>query len=320
MYTPKVGSDFATLAKKSRTALLQEANGQGPQLQEIQNSAVAGCPCDIDNTAWKNTRPAALRKARQELTLLGQHQATLNHYNVFEHLTSMHRVLGGDGQMAALVPTSLSRVVCECAVRINWLLDTNITPEGRLVRSAASLYNSALYELKAANKKKASDPSKAATVAEAQNSLDQLDDLLDKAQVVRGLGGRGGNDVVRIEMPSAGVKAPLDLKMGPEMEARLPEVPEWYTRGSGVAHGATWRLRQVVKATNDPRNIQFEPDLVEIAEASIAAIYASALDIKSYALYFGLGPDTYIAKSKSRANMIEIWKQNWIGLRAQGAT
>ena len=120
-------------------------------------------------------------------------------------------------------------------------------------------------------------------------------------------------------MPATGVKAPLELKMGPEMEARLPEIPEWYTRGSGVAHGATWRLRQVVKATNDPRNIQFEPDLVEIAEASIAAIYGSALDLKSYALYFGLAPDTYIAKSKSRANMIEVWKQNWIGLRAQGA-
>jgi hypothetical protein len=316
MYTPKPGTDFATLAKKSRRALQLEAAAQGQRLREIDAAAVTGCPRDLDNRAWKALVPASLRKARQELTLLGQHQARLNLYNAFEHLSGMHRLLGSDGQLAALTPTTLSRVTCESAVNVSRLLDTDASAEVRLVRSAAALYNSALSEVKAANKMDSADPGKAAVLAEAQDALDKLDDLLDRAQVDRVLDSKG-RKVVSLQIPSAGVKVPVEVQMGPEMEARLPEVPTWYTRGSGVAHGATWRLRQVVKAGSGAEDPVWEPDLVEIAEASIAAIHASALVIKCYARYFGLDPDPYVVKSRSRAQIIEAWKQNWIGLQTQ---
>lgn len=315
MFTPEPDHQIATLAEKSRIALEQEAMANGRALGEIHRTAVTGCQRDLDNQAWKMAIPHTSRAHRRRLMFFAQHQARLNHFNAYQHMRAMARILGGDGQMAALVPTTLSRVVCEAAVRVNWLLDTAVSYEARITRSAASLYSSGLNELKAANEMTAG-PEKQKAVAEAQELLDKLDTWLDKAQVDRVLD-RNQQRVATLQIPSANVKVPVELKVGPEMKARLPEAPTWYSRGSGVAHSATWRLRQVVSPDSDSSDVTWEPDLVEIAEASIAAIYGSALVIKTYALYYGVDPEQFISKSRSRANMIEVWKANWIALEQQ---
>jgi hypothetical protein len=315
MFTPKPGSQMATLAEKSRRALDLEVTTNGQQIKAIDQAAKAGCPRDLDNREWKAAVPHTARAPRRRLMLFVQHQARLNHFNAVDHLLTMARSLGSDGQMSALAPTSLSRVVCEAAVRVNWLLDTAVSFEERITRGAAALYSSGLNELKAANEM-AAGPEQVKAVALAQKMLDGLGDWLDKAQVDRVLD-RNQRNVATLQIPSAGVKVPVELKVGPEMKSRLPEVPTWYSRGSGVAHSATWRLRQVVSRDSDPSDVTWEPDLVEIAEASIAAIHASALIIKTFSLYFGLDPAPFVAKSRSHAGMIEVWKANWIGLEEQ---
>ncbi len=43
--------------------------------------------------------------------------------NAYDHLVSMGRLLGSDGAMSLYARTTLSRSVCEAAVRHAWLLD-----------------------------------------------------------------------------------------------------------------------------------------------------------------------------------------------------
>ncbi len=51
------------------------------------------------------------------------HQAVLIHINAYDHLLTLGRALGSDGAMTLFSHVSLSRVVCEAAVRFAWILD-----------------------------------------------------------------------------------------------------------------------------------------------------------------------------------------------------
>ena len=57
--------------------------------------------------------------------------------NAYDHLVSMGRLLGSDGAMSLYAHTTLSRSVCEAAVRHAWLLDPSISYEQRITRSAS---------------------------------------------------------------------------------------------------------------------------------------------------------------------------------------
>jgi hypothetical protein len=63
--------------------------------------------------------------------------------SAYDHLVTLGRVLGGDGAMPLFSHASLSRVVCEAAVRFAWLMDPGISSEERIVRGAVALSNSA---------------------------------------------------------------------------------------------------------------------------------------------------------------------------------
>ena len=63
--------------------------------------------------------------------------------NAYDHLVSMGRLLGSDGAMSLYAHTTLSRSVCEAAVRHAWLLDPSISYEQRITRSAAMLFANA---------------------------------------------------------------------------------------------------------------------------------------------------------------------------------
>jgi hypothetical protein len=63
--------------------------------------------------------------------------------NAYDHLVSTGRLLGSDGAMSLYAHTTLSRNVCEAAVRHAWLLDVSIRSEERITRSASMLFANA---------------------------------------------------------------------------------------------------------------------------------------------------------------------------------
>jgi hypothetical protein len=64
---------------------------------------------------------------RAKVLRYARHQASLIYANAWDHLISLARVLGGDGAMPLFSQASLSRVVCEAAVRFAWLMDPDVS-------------------------------------------------------------------------------------------------------------------------------------------------------------------------------------------------
>lgn len=114
---PTAEIDLPQLARKSRRALEQEARGLKSALTAYAASApIAGCAFQVD-TASARHAPSRVRKAQQNLLAVGQQQARLMLVNAYGHLVSMGRLLGSDRAMSLFAHVTLSRSVCEAAVR-----------------------------------------------------------------------------------------------------------------------------------------------------------------------------------------------------------
>jgi hypothetical protein len=82
-------------------------------------------------------------QARATVLRHARHQASLIYVNAWDHLITLARILGGDGAMPLFSQASVSRVICEAAVRFAWLMDPDISSAKRLVRGAVALHFSA---------------------------------------------------------------------------------------------------------------------------------------------------------------------------------
>ncbi len=115
------------LVSKARRALEQEARSLKAAVDEYADGTpTPKCCCQADAVSAKRAT-SRFRKAQQQLLASGQYQARLMLVNAYDHLASMGRLLGSDGAMSLYAHTTLSRSVCEAAVRHAWLLDPSIT-------------------------------------------------------------------------------------------------------------------------------------------------------------------------------------------------
>lgn len=111
-------------------------------MEEFGSTPRPGSPWTQDDEAFADGadpvaqgRAAVLRNAR--------HQTSLIYVNALDHLITLARILGGDGAMPLFSQASVSRVVCEAAVRFAWLMDPGVSSAKRLVRGAVALHLSA---------------------------------------------------------------------------------------------------------------------------------------------------------------------------------
>jgi hypothetical protein len=104
-------------------ALEQEARDLKAAIDEYASSTPAPrCPHQA-GLACARQAGSRVRKAQRQLLASGEQQARLMLVNAYDHLVSMGRLLGSDGAMSLYAHTSVSRSVCEAAVRHAWLLD-----------------------------------------------------------------------------------------------------------------------------------------------------------------------------------------------------
>jgi len=300
------GEPLPLLVRKSCIAIQQEVTALKEAVEKFANDPQASCPRNTDARAWRraNHRYGA---GQRRLGLLGQQQARLMFVNAYDHLVTMGRALGSDGTVSLYAHTTLSRAVCEAAVRVAWLLDSAVSYEMRLARSAAGLLASAESRVQGAS----AIPVKHLGAEQRQSLIAASEEVRDKAiRVIESAGFRRnmnkpGNKVASIELPVAHVKVPIKLDITSLMSELLPESPTWYAISSGVAHSATWALDSAIVSDQFESNLTLTPDVMEIAAAAETVISASALVIKTYGLYYGHNPDTRVCRSQQRRDVLD---------------
>jgi hypothetical protein len=231
---------------------------------------------------------------------------------------TLGRVLGGDGAMPLFSHQSVSRVVCEAAVRFAWLMDPEINSEERTVRGAALLYDSADQRLKGAQRLSAQDLGQQVF----QGLLDNCTAELNEAEkLIAGAGltfgySRDGKRRSRLELASADISVPLQLIVTELMAGLLIESPSWYNIGSSVAHSSYWGLREVSKSRPDGPT-ELRPQVLDAGAAAESAISASALITDRWGRCFGHDPSARVQRSGERreaidALMVRATKSGWI--------
>jgi hypothetical protein len=295
------------LVSKSRRALELEARGLKAALDDYASGTpAAACQHQVDIASAKSA-DRRLRKPQHHLLAAGQHQARLMLVNAYDHLVSMGRLLGSDGAMSLYAHTTLSRSVCEAAVRHAWLLDPSISYEQRITRSAAMLFANAENRLTGARQIPARNLGTSTVQRLIDNcaaEYDQVCRLIDRAGIDLTLD-RNGKKIAGLELRSPAVKVPVKLDIGPLISSLLPDSPGWYRISSGIAHSAAWVLHDAIAGTSGP-DLALTPDLMEVAAAAESAISASALIIERHATYYGYDPEPRVRQSKQRRAMLDV--------------
>lgn len=295
------------LATRARIAIEQEAAGLTAALDEYAISAPkAGCPFESDTTAASRAS-LRVRRAQQELLTLTRRHARMMYVNAHDHLVSMGRLLGSDGAMSLFAHMTLSRSVCEAAVRHGWLLDPALSYEQRITRGAAVLIVNADNRLKGAKSSLAKLDSRVAKplIAKCIAEHEEVGRLIDRAgiQLVRS---EKGPRITHVELRAPVVRVPTKLDVGPLMADQLPDSPGWYSVSSGIAHSADWMLADAVVGGADGPQLELSPDLLELAAAAQTAISASALIIERHAVYYGFDPEPYVRRSRQRRGILDV--------------
>jgi hypothetical protein len=264
-------------------------------------------PWEQDMQAWSN--PAGPEEeGRAKLLLYTRHQAALISVNAYDHMLTLARALGGDGAMPIFSHASLSRVVCEAAVRLAWLMDPAISSEERIVRGAAALLDSAEERHKGVRALPAEMFARSVLRGMVNSCTAERDDvqkLITDAGLTIGYTGTGKKKrktSVELELPS--VSAPIKINITRLMAELLPDEPSWYNVGSSVAHSCYWGLRDV-DGSRPGESMSLPPNVVDIGAAVLPAISASGLILSRCGACYGHDASAELQASKERHARID---------------
>jgi hypothetical protein len=210
-------------------------------MEQFGSAPQAGSPWIVDDEAVAY-RASQVAQGRAKVLRYARQQASLIYVNAWDHLITLARVLGGDGAMPLFSQATVSRVVCEAAVRFAWLMDPDISSAERLVRGAAALQYSADERSKGVRALPADrfDPRVYQKMLDScSQEQDSIRKLIHGAGMAFGFS-RKGSEKVRVELQSSKVAAPLKINITELMAEWLPDSPSWYNVGSSVAHSTYW--------------------------------------------------------------------------------
>jgi hypothetical protein len=258
-------------------ALSGEAEALRTALEDFSNAPGPGCPwLQDDKMVSGQDGPEAQGRAR--LLRYTRHQAVLISANAYDHLLTLGRALGGDGAMPLFSHASLSRVVCEAAVRFAWVMDPDIGSEERIVRGAVALFISAEERFKGVRQLPAER-------FDRRIHRQMLDSCIAERDAVQELiGGAGltfgyaqnGKTRARLELDPPKISVPLKINITQLMAELLPDSPSWYNIGSSVTHSTYWGLRDVDR-TRPGQPPALTPNVLDVGAAAESAISASGL-------------------------------------------
>jgi len=290
----------------SHQAVIEEAEALRSALDEFSSSPQPGCPYELDRQAWANaTGPQA--EARALLLGFTQHQAVLMYVNAYDHMLTLGRVLGGDGATTLFAHVSLSRVVCEAAVKVAWVMDPEVGSEERIMRGAALLLASAEERLKGANGLPArtfNPELRQALIKNCAQERDSVRALIERAGVTL-VPAKRRPEIARLELDSPSVAVTVRSTVTDLMGVLLPESPGWYTPASSIVHSRYWGLRDAIgSAAGEP--LAMTPALLEVGAAAESAVSACGLILTRCAGYYGHDPSAQTERTKARREAIDL--------------
>lgn len=233
-------------------------------MEHFGGAPQAGSPWTQDDEAVAD-RADPIAQGRATVLRYARHQASLIYVNAWDHLIILARVLGGDGAMPLFSQASVSRVVCEAAVRFAWLMDPDISSAKRLVRAAVALHVSAEERSKGVRALPAErfDPRIYRQMLDScSQERDSIRKLIDGAGMAFG-SSRKGSAKVRLELQSPKVAVPLKINITELMADLLPDSPSWYNVGSSVTHSIYWGLRDV-SHSRPGQSLALTPNVLDV--------------------------------------------------------
>lgn len=322
---PPSGVRLPELVLVANRVLAEEAEALRSALEEFSNEPKPACPWEQDDKAISDhVGPDAQSRAR--LLYSERHQAKLIYVNAYDHLLTLSRILGADGAMPLFSHASVSRVVCEAAVRFAWLMDPDVSSEERLVRGAAALFVSEGERLKGVQ----ALPAERFDARVHRQMVDQC--IADRDGLLKLIAGAGltfgysqdGKTKVRLELTSPKVSVPLKINVTKLMAELLPESPSWYNIGSSVSHSVYWGLQDVDHSRPD-QPLSLAPGVLDVGAAAESALSASGLIIDRCGRCFGHDPSIHVQRSRDRRGVVDALmgratRSTWVHLPADPRT
>ena len=302
---PPTGFPLPELVLIANRVLTEEAEALRAALEDFSNAPQPGCPwTQDDKTVSDHAGPEAQGQAR--LLRYARHQAALICVNAYDHLLTLGRTLGGDGAMPLFSHASLSRVVCEAAVRLAWLMDPGISSEERIVRGAVALFISADERFKGVRRLPAERFDRRVHRQMLDNCIaerDAVQELITGAGLTFGYT-QNGKTKARLELESPKVSVPLKINVTELMAELLPDSPSWYNIGSSVTHSLYWGLRDV-DGSRPGEPLALTPNVLDVGAAAESAISAAGLILERCGRCYGHDPSAYVRRTMARREAID---------------
>jgi hypothetical protein len=302
---PPSGFPLPELVLVANRVLIEEADALRAALEDFSNAPRRGCPWEQDDKTFSDhAGPEA--QGRAKLLRYTRHQAMLIYANAYDHLVTLGRVLGGDGAMPLFSHASLSRVVCEAAVRFAWLMDPGISSEKRIVRGAVALFVSADERYKGVCRL----PAERFDRRLLRQMLDSctaervaVQELITGAGLTLGYS-QNGKTKARLELASPKVSVPLKVNVTELMAELLPDSPSWYNIGSSVTHSTYWGLRDV-DGSRPGEPPALTPNVLDVGAAAESAVSASGLILDRCGRCYGHDPSIQVRRTRERREAID---------------
>jgi len=302
---PPPGFPLPELVTVANRVITDEADALRAALEDFSNAPQPGCPWNQDDKTVSD--PASPHAEGQgKLLLYARHQAMLIYVNTYDHLLTLARDLGGDGAMPLFSHASLSRVICEAAIRFAWLMDPGISSEERIMRGAAAPYYSAGERSKGVRRLPPGRFGQRACnhmPGRCTKERDGVQKLITDAGLTFGYS-RDGKTETRLGLESSETPVPLKINVSELMAELLPDSPSWYNIGSSVTHSLYWGLRDINHSRPD-QPLALTPSVLDVGAAAESAISASGLILDRCARIFGHDPAARLQHTKARREEID---------------
>jgi len=302
---PPSGFPLPELVLVANRVLTEEAEALRAALEDFSNAPQPGCPwTQDDKTVSDHAGPEA--QGRSRLLRYARHQAALIYVNAYDHLLTLGRTLGSDGAMPLFSHASLSRVICEAAVRFAWLMDPGISSEERIVRGAVALFVSADERYKGVRGLPAERFDRRVHRQMLESCIaerDAVQELITGAGLTFGYT-QNGKTKARLELESPKISVPLKINVTELMANLLPDSPSWYNIGSSVTHSLYWGLRDV-DGSRPGEPLALTPNVLDVGAAAESAISASGLILERCGRLYGHDPRAHVRRTMARREAID---------------
>jgi hypothetical protein len=303
------------LVTKSYKALRQELEALKRLVEEYASAPQAGCLYLQEKQAWKRALQHSQHAHRRRLWQQGMSLSRLTFANVLDHLWAIVQVLSAES-ITLYSHLTLTRVACEGAARIAYLLDDGANYDGRLLRAAAPLLVDAEGKVTATRDVVAARPDLPITLDRAIEQRDTVLRMIELAGIrVR----RDTKDKAsRLELGAPIQAEPCKLNLTDLMAKYFPERPASYRSSSGIVHSSPWMLSDTIRSSPLTPELVLEPDVPGIGAAVMTAIDASIIIMKAYARYYGHTSESAVRASRLRQQAIDVFMQQWFAAQIVG--